>query len=642
MRTAPPQGPTRLPDRSAALTLVAGGVAAFALFILSRPYLGIAQDGILYVGRAVADGDPANLGRDILFAHDGQSRFSLFTLVADRLVAALGPGAASWWLAHVALALWFGAAAAFAAQFARGAALWAMLAGLALAGSAYGGDGGFRYGEPYAIPRPLAEAGVLLALAAWLSGRRGLAVACLAAAALVHPIMAAGGVAIVGGLQARRDRRWVFAFAGGALVFVALAAAGLPFARRLFTAIDPDWSRALHVTNVIYPARWSADTWAAIALQIVTVLAAARTFTGEHRRLLVATAVVAVAGVAAATILGEWAGSLLILQVQPWRPLWLLSATAAMTMPIVAVALWRAGPVERLALACLAVAWFAESAALRSGATAVGAALLVARPQALATQLILKAAWLAVALVGLVWCAQRVRAVIELGAAPGSAGHLVLLFSGDVWRPLAVAAVVAWLIAGRPRVGPVPLGALALVLVALAWRGGDARSPLMRRLEAWRPDPALATALADLPGEVLWLRAGVLEPWVLAGRPNWISAIQGSSMLFSGDLATLWTARIDRLIAARLGDESDRAPNLAMAERRDLTPSLADIAAFCAAPDAPVMLFAPLDGGFKPPATLPYGIYRMPAPRVDVADGPDGAPAWSESRSIATIPCRAR
>ena len=87
-----------------------GWLAAFGLFLLSRPYLGIYHDGRLYVADALAKLDPGGVGRDLMFVHDGQFGFSLYTPMLARLIALLGPSAATMATVALTLALWFTAA----------------------------------------------------------------------------------------------------------------------------------------------------------------------------------------------------------------------------------------------------------------------------------------------------------------------------------------------------------------------------------------------------------------------------------------------------------------------------------------------------------------------------------------------------
>src|ERR1700722_15101495 len=57
---------------------------ACALWALTHAYQGIGGDASIYIGRAPPHLDPGGLGRDLLFTHDGQSRFSLYPWLVKR------------------------------------------------------------------------------------------------------------------------------------------------------------------------------------------------------------------------------------------------------------------------------------------------------------------------------------------------------------------------------------------------------------------------------------------------------------------------------------------------------------------------------------------------------------------------------
>ena len=90
------------------------------------------------MGRALADLDPAGVGRDLMFVHDGQFGFSLFRLVADAMVWGLGLALAAKSLAFLAALAWFFGIFAFAGQFAKGATVWVAVIFTALLPNAYG------------------------------------------------------------------------------------------------------------------------------------------------------------------------------------------------------------------------------------------------------------------------------------------------------------------------------------------------------------------------------------------------------------------------------------------------------------------------------------------------------------------------
>ncbi len=180
--------------------------ACAAIFLLLRPYYGLDHDAVIYMGRGLADLDPDGVGRDIMFRFDGQSQFSVFSRLVDGLIPALGLAAAAKSLAFAGCALWFAALAALASRLACASAVWALLLLVACFDSSYGGFS-VHFAEPFATPRPFAEAFVLAAFAALLSDRRWTAGLCLVVAVGFHPIVAAPGCLVALLYEGLKDRR---------------------------------------------------------------------------------------------------------------------------------------------------------------------------------------------------------------------------------------------------------------------------------------------------------------------------------------------------------------------------------------------------------------------------------------------------
>jgi len=151
-------------ERSAPLTAWATAVlTALTFFLLGRPYFGIRHDARIYVGRAEADLGRNGMAHDLMFAHDGQSRFSIFGALFRPMVEHLGSGTAAMLATGAGLAIWLAAVTALLSRFCRGAALWAGVVALGVFPGFYAGV--LAYAEPFITPRLFAEALVCLALA---------------------------------------------------------------------------------------------------------------------------------------------------------------------------------------------------------------------------------------------------------------------------------------------------------------------------------------------------------------------------------------------------------------------------------------------------------------------------------------------
>jgi hypothetical protein len=620
----------------------AAALSLVALLLVYRPYAGVAQDGRIYVGFALAALDPQGVGRDLMFAMDGQADLSLFPRAFTVLARWLGPSAASRWATLAGLLAWLAAAAAFLGAFARGRMLWAALACVVILDPAYGGFDVFGYLGPYLTPRTLAEALVLAGLAALIGRRRIVGVTVLGLAGLVHPVMALPGVAVGFVLLAAEDRRWLAAGAAAVLAAAIAAVLRLPMAERLLTVIDPLWLQLLHSrATYLFPGLWRASDYGRLAVQLVTVAVAAGLAEGRARLALVTIMAVAVGGVGLALVFGEV--SLLIAQLQPWRATWLLAVAANAGLALAAMGLWRRGGPDRVVLAVLAMAWLVRG----EGWTAVGFAAAVAAVHALSRTGRLSPpsppmrAAIGLALFGLLaaWLARAAPVLnyLRLGLQQGAPFGWADLLRSGVPRLAAPAAIALCLVPWprAPRRTGWAAAAVAGAAAAAALLTWDSRSPEQRMIDEAEGAGALQALIGSAPGPVQWIDGGI-GAWRLAGRANWAVSLQGAAGVFSRPLAMTWSARQRSLIALGLAQPGDldpyRRPKLAPTR-----PSRSGVLALCSRADAPVAVIMAAPA----PAGLPARLWRAPAAQYVVHAGPGGRAAWRRIDAYAVVSCPA-
>ncbi len=621
-------------------------IALAALYALTHPFAGLTADSQIYMGRALADLDPAGVGRDLMFRFDGQSRFSIFPAIAGWLAARMAIIHAAMWLVALSGALWFGAALVLARQAAP-ARMIACAAVLILAPASYGGFNLLRFAEGLAEPRPFAEAFVLFALGAWLAGRRVVAVGLLAVAILFHPIMALAGIATLGVCLCFEDRRWLLAALPIAALIALAATLGAPLADRLRVAIDPDWLGLLTERNAyLFPHLWPWSDYALAAVQAITILLAARHAAAALRQLLLAGLIAGAAGVAIAYVCGRFDPILLIVQAQLWRMWWLTGVLAALALALCAFDFGRRDSGEQLALALLALAWaLAREAGPYAPLLAAGAAYIDLRPadkRLVISAGVMRALWLGVA------AAVVAPLVIDLPALRFFAAEfqpdftppflpLVLKFLGP---PMLFGAVALAGFGPPRRLAQAPRGALTLataLFAALAAPLWDDASSFDRALGGSGRQADLMALTPRMSGEILWLDSS-LEPWIWLGRPSWSADLQGAGSVFSRDLALLWRDRAIAQIEHGLRDES-------MLRRLALKPNatqpvagLAGVEAICRLHDAPAYIVAPQVRGAQLDPRLGAKLWKPPAVRVETVFRNDGV-EFPRTESYAILDC---
>lgn len=519
-------------------------------WLATRRYQGLVLDARLYTVQALHLLDPARYAGDLYFAFGSQDRFTIFSWFYAPLLHLLGVAWAGLLLTVAGEALWlFGVAALARALLAdRRLALVATFGVVVLPG-AYGPYG---FGEPFLTPRLYAEGLTLFALAALLRGRPLVGSALLALAAALHPLMAVPGIAVACCRAAlRRPVLWGLlpVAAGGA---AALAGGHVAPFDRLLLAYDPAWFAVTRLRDsMALLGGWRAGDWATLGATAALWGIGWRTARGAVRPWLLAAALAAGGGLMVTLAGGDVARNVFIVDVQPWRALWIATLLAHL---LVAPALLRpaggGGPPR--ALLAAGTGLLAVSAVLPPvlwlALPPLAAALLVpllrgsGRPRlaggvrVAANAFALAAIGLAVAALGLFRSA--------LAAAPGE-------YAARAGALTIVAGAVALLAIRLRRPHPLlPWAALGLIgVAALTW---DARSAWTRFVEA---APAAADPAPPFdPAAMVYWEGGVDLLWLHWRRPDFFSCLQGTGALFSRPTAFAYRDRARAMAPLRTLD----------------------------------------------------------------------------------------
>lgn len=632
---------------------------ALAVFLLLRPYDGIVHDARLYVGYVLAAWDPQGVGQDIMFVHDGQSRYSVYPHLLGLIGRLVGLATGAMTLSFAALLIWFAAAWRLVWALFPTADLTAR-AGLLLWATSlhtlYGGGSTFRFSENFAAPRSIAEALLLLALSflvqsdelkasqAWITRNlTALAVALVILAGLLHPLLIVPGLAALLWLRVDVGRRNLIVAGVAAMLCAMLAlSTGLHTNAEwagLLASFDTAWLEMLQRRGSIALAgQWHALDWVRIAVQLSTLLITRPLVQGRARRLWDAILVAGLAGVILTWLATDVVHHRLLTQVQPWRVLWavaFLSPLALLYQLRVLLALIadsaadsdvsnRRG-LELCATLLLLLAWVMLEVSSAAGWILACALVLhwLARrgAQVHVSRQGLRVCTMLVAVLVVALVLLRAFVVWEVYAVhPDSAERWV-------WRTLVTsgvpnAVVLLGALFAVTTTRTAPLGGswrrlLPPVVAGLLWLWlpfvADQRTGYVHWLEKQitaKPDDS-GHRPVSMSGAALWLDAD-LEPWVLLRRPAWGGVLQGTPKVFDRSLAMAWEQR-----AALV----DRIAPPDWARRSDLALALVDsarLAAVCQWPDGPRWVVSPLDriAAGIPRDTLRTGATRYLPPNV--------------------------
>lgn len=533
-----------------ALRLTAA-LALAAIWLLTHRYFGIQHDGFYYAAQALARANPEAFRHDLFFEFGSQDDYSLFGPVYSRLTAVLGLGRAALLLLTGAHLAWALAAYALAWHWLPGRWRWL---GLALVFALPGHYGSqldtasdiLRYAESFLTARSWAEALVLAGVAASFAGRRRLAFAAIAGAALCHPIMALPGVIFLLAFHLRPGARHL-----ALLALLAVAAAwALP-------EMDATW-----LAEVRRRARYLLlDSWAwgelGEPLAWIGILLAAATAAPEPlRRACRALALAGATGFYLA-LLATATHAAWLIQAQPWRCLWLLKIAGLLALTGMFAQRWHRSAADRWLLAGLAAAAMTANTLGGPVALALAAAAHfgwragrtpeLPRWLPLAGGLALGVVLLESALAILQQLAYLGQRLMEWADPQGTLpqGDPAAFFQGPLALLLPLGLVLLLRLPARWPTAAVMTAALCLGVAASGWyRADDALQTTLFAAATPRPFGAQIART-----ETVYWQNQALYTWFLLRQGNYASRLQGASALFSRATALESVRRLDKLAA---------------------------------------------------------------------------------------------
>ena len=620
-------------------------IALFGLWLLVRPYAGITGDAILYVGQVLAHLDPTGVGRDIVFSHDRQMHFTIFPLVLTGAVNWLGLSRSAEIFAFAAVLLWFFAICVLAFQLAEGRARWIILSFIFLAPTYYGN--GFHFGEALAVPRPFAEALVLLGCAAVLRQKYWLAAGLMLGAALLHPIMALPGFGMLFLSLVQHERRWLWLALSLVPVLGIATALHVPLLGRGFVTIDAQWWAVLEQGNSnIIPLRWISFAYAHLFVQVATLIVAVLSLERRYSLFFLHVLAVALGGLAMAVLFGDLIHDELVVQAQLWRVLWLAAALAPAALALLLVAARAKAPQAWIVSTLLATAWLPTSGLAK--VLMCGCALLLqAMPESKTARIPTFYAHWAVRLIVLFGIVNLLSNDI----------HYINISNIPVWRWHIAALklnMVGWLVGlclffivmgAQARSFGIFGMAAATCCAFMGLYAWDGRARFRSEVDLGQPIAPFAAAIAQRPGPVYWI-GGKNEAWFWLRRANWYSSVQAWPIVFSRRQALQWKSRAERVVTSGFEPATILRPSFKFT-REDVAPPLtaAKVTAFCAAPDAPPWIVWRIvsSSALTEAGVTPTAIWQVPTGSTAGASSgaatPNAATKVRAGRSFALIAC---
>jgi hypothetical protein len=586
---------------------------AAAAWVATHRYHGVWHDGVLYAGQAISRIDPAPFTKDLFFAYGSQDGFTVFTWFYALAIKELGLPTASKVLLGMAHLAWLSAAAWLLRGVLSRAYYWLALVLVAVLPGGYGAFGIFAYGEPFLTARIWAEPPALLAVACILRGRRVGAFASLVFAAAMHPVMTFPAALFVLFFGFPVRQQLVVALAGLASLAI-LSAVGVPPFANLTKTMDPIWlNLSTDRSPFVFIDHWNSDEYCEPILLAVLLTTVALISSREVRRLWWCALGVLVVGMGLSILAVYWP-SVLLIQIQPWRVLWLTKVLAVAAGTFLAQEKWSTSPYSRVLLGAL-VACALTVDGIGLAGTLLFCALLVARhrlefeprlPSAL-----IPLAWLAIALViGTRIVGTVLLSTISLDATVSQttdltlADRLFIVSKESGWFIFPPMVGGAWYLLqncpGSRRWLMLVVGAFALFMVGHWQRTSDMQAEEDYLREVGHGE--LASMIG--PDNLVYWGSGHHILWLVLHRGSYASRQQASGIVFSRETAIEANRRLARLAKLGLPDSRFGWQITANTRASDLSTNLDGLIHVCHDPLLDFVVLPQLVAGASPVASM--------------------------------------
>lgn len=527
-------------------------LVGITLWLTAFPYRGIYHDGRVYTLFALARNHPEWYASEIFLSAGKQSSFTIFPAIHGIAIGWLGVSGASLALTLLGGMAWVAASRVFTRSILPG--LSGVLAFLLLVGTwlpyhpSFSAYDFFNVAENFVSPRIWAASFVLFGLALQTGqGKPFHGFLMQAIGVLIHPLIGIWGLLAALLVESnQRDRRLLWKIS--AAFFVALLLTVL-LPNEL--GMDREWSAIVRATDPnAFPSPWSKFRFGHVCWLLGVLLFSARYASGQFGRLYAVTAWLLVVGLVTYGWIEKFPLPLLV-QIQPWRVLWL-----ATVLSIVGLIHWgtvatRSSGRHPWVFLVVAALFFVRE--LAYGIPGVAVMLLFAGDRLIGNRFSLgldpstlrlaRRGLLAIlCLLPIFWLADRFLEFMYIGDGWTDAWGAMLFLTGFFRRggfgiiPVLAFVCLSWIILkpGRIRIGAV-LVSICLVAALANW---DARRPWRVMNEAkygeerHRPFQGMISH-----GEIVYWPSDPGAVWYMAGAANYLAQVQAYGVMFSRPLA---------------------------------------------------------------------------------------------------------
>lgn len=296
-----------------------------ALALLTRPYHGIWHDAILYTGQAIHLLNPEYYANDLFFMHGSQDNYTIFTNVYALLIDFIGINNSAMIIVITGQILWVAAAYTLVSRIFDHPLLWPTLAAIIVFLTYYSDMDLLIPRENFATPRLFAEGLALFSIAYFFSKKYIAVSALLLGSIAFHPLVGIGALIFLYFWCLLEQPRITLAVGLiGLLLILLIGVSGLVPFHNLFTPVDEKWFNASNLSSPqVYATNWDLSYWTSIIIILAFLSYASIRLQNRFSIAVKAILFGSIFALIISWFASETLSSVLLIQLQLWRILWL-------------------------------------------------------------------------------------------------------------------------------------------------------------------------------------------------------------------------------------------------------------------------------------------------------------------------------
>lgn len=523
---------------------------ALTLWAFMHPYEGLSHDSRLYMVDALRILNPDNFQQELYFDDTSQGNYTLFPLLLAHSVDVLG-------IDHSAIIFTFigqslllsGALFLGITFFNRNLAIVFFCLFISVKGYDIVVANLF---ELFATGRSWAMGLSLFAIGFWLRKIYWLAAVLGFAAIAIHPLLGITAFVVLFFTFSLR-RIFILSLAGLTLLLL-LNWTEAPIVSRLWQTMDTEWLDIVEPrSSFLFLKHWHTSEWNIFIFQFSIILIALRQYDGPHKIWLLASLVATTFVLLTSWLLGDHFHNLLVIQVQPWRILWLFHIFSLLSISYIlfghTLSAWQKQLLLALASCYLLTPVFGAKPAI-----AIAIAWLTPFTPSGNVKRFLGAAISSIFALGLLFHIISMRYAVDIATARGGENTWDMIYHFLDLRPeiaVLLLLVISHVIQQHTQT------ALKTTLLAISLFSGAALSMFRSDYER-QPDidPESLARIQEFitTDKLVYWEHGVSKTWFSLQRSHYMSTLQGAGLAFSRDIAIEAWRRVEILRSAGMTD----------------------------------------------------------------------------------------